>query len=240
MKPEIIIPAERPPQDTLELVQWIAFVTMVIDHVGAYVLPEHSYWLRFVGRVAFPLFAVVFAWRLSHSLWKDPSYGVSPMLARLFFSGVAAQIAWIGLGEGSYLNIMFTFAVAIVTVILTDFSRPMLGFPDGLRIAAATVLMAVAGLHVEYGYPGLLLMLTLYSYCRYGERGMLIASGGALLIVALDFHIHAAVLAAPIFAFLVGRGWGLRRPVAHLFYWLYPAHIFGVLAITIVLASSRS
>ena len=39
-----------------ELLKWIAIITMTVDHVGAVLYPEFEF-LRWIGRLAFPLFA---------------------------------------------------------------------------------------------------------------------------------------------------------------------------------------
>lgn len=43
------------PANTYDLLKCVAVLTMVVDHIGMYLLPEQM-WLRVVGRIAFPLF----------------------------------------------------------------------------------------------------------------------------------------------------------------------------------------
>jgi len=45
----------RYPANTYDLLKSVAVLTMVLDHIGVYLLPE-MLWLRVVGRVAFPIF----------------------------------------------------------------------------------------------------------------------------------------------------------------------------------------
>ena len=42
---------------SLDLVKWLAMLTMVIDHLR-YLWPEATTWLFVVGRFAFPLFCL--------------------------------------------------------------------------------------------------------------------------------------------------------------------------------------
>lgn len=45
----------RRPANTYDLLKCVAVLTMIIDHIGLYLMPEAMWW-RVVGRVAFPLF----------------------------------------------------------------------------------------------------------------------------------------------------------------------------------------
>src|SRR5690606_9347079 len=64
-----------------ELLRWIGLTTMVVDHVGAILLPAHTAVpLRAVGRVAWPIFAFLLAYNVARR-GVDPRRYLVPLLA---------------------------------------------------------------------------------------------------------------------------------------------------------------
>lgn len=228
-------PAAFIRQRNLEMIQWVAFSAMLFDHLGAYVWPAQADWMRYIGRLAFPLFSAVFAWRLAYLLWANPRHRVELMFWKMLVSGLAAHLAWAAIGNSESLNIMFGFMGLTVVAVLTEYKRPLWGIPMGVRLALAAITMVLWSEHVEFGYPGMLLMVALYGFCRWGGMDKMCIAGVALLLVAYTFPIHAAVLAAPAMAFLSSRSWGVDRKLSGLFYWLYPLHIVAILALALAL-----
>ena len=48
----------------------IGMITMAIDHVGFYLLPQYPF-LRIIGRIAFPIFAFTTAESMQYSKHKE-------------------------------------------------------------------------------------------------------------------------------------------------------------------------
>lgn len=216
-------------QGRLEAVQWIALATMVIDHVGQFFLGS-AIWTRAVGRVTFPLFALVFAWRFSDVLKRNPQRNLAPMFERLVGVGLLSEGLFRMITSPGHLNILFTFALAAALILLSLPQRrtPIVALPWPLRLALALALFALSGRYVDYEWSGVALVWSLFLYLHTGHVSALLAALGALGLMSIEFPIHAAILAAPLALLLVcvkAPRLSVRRPVRYLFYWIYPAHL---------------
>lgn len=79
--------------------QWLAIITMVLDHVGLlYELPD----LRYFGRLAMPLYAILFVMTVR---------GGRVNFKRLFVLALASQLPVMYLFNVSKLNIIFGFCI---------------------------------------------------------------------------------------------------------------------------------
>lgn len=227
-------------QGRLEVIQWLAFAAMIVDHLGAFFFGNLA-WMRSIGRLAFPLFALVFAWRLADMLNRNSQRGLLPMGQRLVVSGMCAQaIFWfmtVGLNEA---NVMFGFTLVLCIAALAERDRPWLGLGWPERLCLAAALFGFVAPHIDYNDSGILLMLGLYAYFRWHAVVGLIVAIGALSVLTLTSHYaHSAIFAVPVAVVLVGlrAPWiRLEKPVPHLFYWMYPLHLLIILVIFTVTA----
>lgn len=223
----------------LEAVQWIAFFCMVADHVAVFFLHENPL-LRGVGRLAFPLFVLVFSMRLAAVFDLNPRRGLLAMGQRLVISGSAAQAAFALMTTGlTELNVMFTLLLVLCAISLGLRERDFLGLPWSARCFVAGVLLAWASSFVDYKQPGIVLALGLFSYFRWQERGSLIVALSGLVAMSVSNPIPVAFLAAPVGYLLLTtsvRGLSAPRLAPYLFYWLYPAHLLAILVGLVVLA----
>lgn len=167
--------------------QWLALITMTVDHVTRYLLPDSwdAGWASSsIGRIAFPLFSAMVAW---HGLFNTRN----PLryAKRILIIGLVAQLPYMTMPrDGFQLNICFTLAAGLAAGILLrnlvfrDLSFNAGAFqpsashhrspgqpqkasmPNGLAIAIL-VLLGIAwwvlGDWVEYGHQGLV-MIPLY------------------------------------------------------------------------------
>jgi hypothetical protein len=127
------------------LAKWAALLTMTLDHVGSVLFPEVLF-LRFVGRLAWPLFALLVAVNLGAR-----GVPVRRYLARLWLWALPAQLVFLLLGWGEF-NILVTLALGVTVwgVLRGDLSPWW----------ALTVLMAP---WTQYGPLGVLLVPLLAS-----------------------------------------------------------------------------
>lgn len=134
--------AAGPPESrravTARTLKWIAAVTMLVDHIGAvlvYGLIMHAdsmpfafsvsgaislyYWMRRIGRVAFPLFALGIVEGFFHTR-NRVRYLLRLYLAALLFE-IPFDLAFNDhVLEAGYQNVCFTFVIALMALMGFD------------------------------------------------------------------------------------------------------------------------
>lgn len=98
------------------MIKWIAMLLMVADHIGYYfnfLIPQPVYFaLRLAGRLSFPVFAY------SAALGFLRTSDRVRYFRRMFLAAAAAQAAMAAAqyytGTPAFLNVMFTFSLAIL------------------------------------------------------------------------------------------------------------------------------
>lgn len=223
-------------QGNLEVMQWLAFVAMVLDHIG-FLMPHwglgESSILRGIGRISYPMFAFVFAWRVSHALWRSPRHDFTGMGFRLFCCALAAHIAWAATGIETPVNIVVGFAGTLGIVLLLQEDRGWT-VPLGLRLSAAAAIGYWITLNVDFGMQGLALTLGAYAYLRWNDTGARNTALAALFVLTAGFPVHTAVLALPVVFLIHNSSLSLKKPFAGLFYVLYPLHVAVLAVITVM------
>ncbi|WGM89185.1 MAG: TraX family protein [Candidatus Bathyarchaeum tardum] len=127
-----------------EVLKWIAIITMTVDHVGAVLYPELQV-LRFVGRLAFPLFAYLLV------LGMENTRNIKSYIIRLFMFAAVSQIPFFlahGYVPFESLNIFFTLALGLMFVY----------FFQKASIFAFIPLIVSFVIHFDYGIYGLALI----------------------------------------------------------------------------------
>ena len=212
----------------------IAAALMLMDHVGAILLPEVLA-LRCVGRLAFPIFAFFIAEGYAHT--RD----FGRYFRRLAILAVVSEIPF-NLENGAVFdptrqNVLFTFCLALLTLRGLE----ALGRERGFGRWAGCGLMMAAGfaagelLRTDYGGWGVVTVALLY-LCRDGRFARLwlllaMAAVNGLGMGSLTMPVFGgempiqifAVAALPVIWLYNGQAGpkGLRRA----FYVFYPAHL---------------
>lgn len=195
----------------LEALKWLALAAMVADHVDLLWLERSWPALHAFGRLAFPLFALVFGYNLAR-----PHVDGIRVAGRLALPAALASLVWAYTGTAGLppLNVLWAFALFAVAVELWD---------EHPRTALAALV--VGGLFVEGNWFGQLLA---FAGLLIGRRpshwfGYALAVLGIVLLQAVNGSAWA-LLAVP--AVLAVRAW--RPDVPHvpgLFLWFYPVHL---------------
>jgi hypothetical protein len=187
----------------------IACLVMLIDHVGAILFPD-AMALRWIGRLAFPLFAWQFAvsWEMTSNRMK--------YTRNLLIFALVSQIPYV-LGAG-VLALHQLFG-----------SRKWLGW---VLFALAGVLAFV--LRVDYGFYGMMAIAIFY-FLRGDLFNMLI--GYATLSVLGMFYFQNDYQWISLFSVVIIAAYNksVRSPKLNkwLFYGFYPVHILLLAAIRI-------
>jgi len=128
------------------LLKWIALLLMTGDHVAKVLDDGYIPVVSELGRIAFPLFALVLAYNLA-----QPGADVIKSVRRLLLWGIVAEPAY-GLAFGYWLpfNVLLSFALAAAAIWSIQQRQWTL---LGMCVLAAPLL-------VDYHWAGLVLVLT--------------------------------------------------------------------------------
>ncbi|WP_459056882.1 TraX family protein [Stenotrophomonas sp. PSU-St22] len=180
-----------------ELLKWLALVLMTGDHIvtvfGLGYVPVVSE----LGRIAFPVFALVMAYNLA-----QPGADVGKSARRLALWGlVATPAAAIAFGQALPLNVLLTFAAAAGCIWALERHQ----------WALAALLYIVAPVVLDYAWPGVWLVLAAWAWFKNHGKRM------HWLLGSWDWRRHRLYLVLPIWVWACmgllclynGNGWAL-------------------------------
>jgi hypothetical protein len=203
----------------------IAMVCMLIDHVGAYLLPQYR-WMRIVGRLAYPIFAYMIAEGCHHTRNR-----LRHLLVMAGFAAVCQLVYYFAL-DSLYMCILVTFTLSIGLIYAIDIFRKHKGIFSGLLAAMVfgAVLYAcyflpgkLPGFYIDYSFLGV--MLPVVIYLVPDRQGKLFAAAVVMIAMsgAWGNSQWYALLALPLLAlYNEKRG---KASLKYLFYIFYPAHL---------------
>ena len=132
--------------------KWFALITMTIDHVGHFIFPDLIE-LRVVGRLAFPIFAYLFA--LSYRYTSNQKR----LLTLLSVTAVLTQILLYLSGVTELVNIFFLFTLAF---------GAFKAYDTGKIWIVIIIAFAAEFLRIDYGMYGIFALVLFYMY--YGNK----------------------------------------------------------------------
>ena len=215
----------------------IAMVTMTVDHVGLMLFPRVALF-RFIGRLAFPIYAFMIAEGCRHTRSLPRYFGSMAALAAL------CQVVSFAAQQSLQQCILVTFSLSIGLIWLAKradqeqtFKSEALfyiGILAALGITEALpLLLRGTDFGVDYGFIGVVLPVCVY---LAKTRSTQILVSGALLGLLASTNWYGqwlSLLALPLLALYNGqRGkWQLKW----IFYLYYPAHLAIIWLIAILL-----
>jgi len=228
--------------------KFIACVSMLIDHAGLLLFPSQI-WMRYVGRIAMPIFGFFIAEGARHTKSRTRYF------LRTFLLGVACQAVYAaeeiisGGIRSVYLNILFTLSFAmLICFAYIDFKKSLESRVKSQIIAKSAIfVLAVASIFAfeifctyskelvgisvsfDYGFAGAI--LPLFALLGNERKSQLVFFGIGLIFFALSLqsalgYIWLALLSIPILLCYNGERGSKRFKYA--FYIFYPLHL-GVL-----------
>jgi hypothetical protein len=225
-------------QQKLTNLQWWAFLFMVLDHAGAWAVPEYAYIFRGIGRWAFPLFAWVFAYRLlqtqqrlrsSQDFTWDLPLPYLEQYWKLILSGLVAIPAFFSLDPSiKHANIMFSFLCFWMVVVWERQAEKSTDNP-WYYWAGWLALVGWLGVtlpHVDYEYGSFLLMICFYSFHQKPTWSSTFGIIFCLCILSMITEYTWAWM-APAVGIALYR-WSPTIPRGHplSMYILYPMHLY--------------
>lgn len=225
-----------------ELLKWIAVLLMTGDHVAKALVHSYIPVVSELGRVAFPLFALVMAYNLAQS-----GADVLKSVRRLLLWGILAQPAY-GLAFGYWwpFNVLLSFALAAAAIWSIQRRQWTL---LGMCVLAAPPL-------VDYNWAGLILVLAAWwmfrlraaphaleqGAPRHGLRQVMEHRHARIAILVVAFGPLCwwngngwALLALPVVALLAKRDFPIPRTR-----WAFYIYYVGHLALLAVLARTMA
>ena len=204
-----------------------ALITMTIDHIGAYLLPQYGI-LRIIGRISMPIYAFLIAEGCRYTKSKFKYLSLMAGLA------LVCQLAYFFVMGSLYMCILVTFSLSIVLIYALQYVEKRKNTWSCLlffTILVGTYYVSVKlpghipGFNIDYGFKGILLPVffalgtTKPQKLLGGTIGMcLLAMGGSIQWYSL--------LALPLLALYSGlRGKGSYK---YLFYIYYPLHLVAI------------
>ena len=206
----------------------IALVTMTVDHIGYFLFPETEV-LRYIGRLAFPIFAYMIGEGCRHT------HDLRRYWARIFALGVLCQVFTVAFDHSWYLNILLTFSGSLLLWYFADrLQRKRTAGNAAALIAVAVALLAVCEVlprfltkqhfQVDYGFLGMLIPVAVALLPKKPQK----IAAVALLLCLIALHNRYrmswfALGAVPLLALYNGerRKWRLK----YVFYVYYPLHV---------------
>ncbi len=217
---------------TASTLRLVACLTMLIDHIGAALLPQVTL-LRLIGRIAMPIFCFQITEGARHTSRKGR------YLLRLLLCGVCAELPFNMVVSGRvfdpvYQNVLWTLALGLAAIFLSEEIRKKLPDRGGAWLSVLPWLAAgVLGewLKTDYGCLGVL-MIAAFAYLR--ARPLLLSlalaaiAGPAVMIRGGFFGIPIelfALLALPFLFQYNGRKGASGKAAQVFFYGFYPLHL---------------
>lgn len=188
----------------------IGVVTMTIDHLGAFVFPQ-AFWMRVVGRMAFPLFAFLCAEAYRHTHDK------LVYAARLLILGSWMHLVMLAIDSGTEGNVFIALAVSFI--VLWSIEHGAWGV--GLMFLIFGLLM-----RMDYGIYAVILVLLFY----YGRGDWLGTTLGWVLdnfLIVTYFRSHwiqhlSLMALVPLWYY---NGQPGEKRFKYFFYLYYPLHV---------------
>ncbi|WP_244898319.1 TraX family protein [Paenibacillus xylanexedens] len=197
------------------MMQWIAMITMLIDHIGAVFFP-HIIELRIIGRIAFPIYA--FAVYVGYKHTRD----VQKYIWRLFWIAIISQVPFMAAFNHYSLNVVWTLWSALLVLFVIDkLKSKLLAIPI---VIGAGWFMEIS--QMDYGMYGLLLVLLF----RYFQGPVLVVAHVLLNALYLLLHnssvqMYSVLATAGIaIAQYYQAGFRMKGP-RWVWRYFYPAHL---------------
>ena len=196
----------------------VAVLLMVFDHFDTAIMGGALGVHATIGRIVFPIFAVVLAFNLARS--DNADHLLSSVAPRMAAFGLLAMPAYVYLYDVYPANVMFTLAASVLVVSLVLERRWLL----------AGLLFAVAGAWVDYGWFGIGGVVGAWYLVQTG-RGFLAPALVAVLVYPINGTLWALV-AVPLVA-AAGCLQGSAPRLKWAFYAAYPLHLLAIACVKV-------
>lgn len=206
------------------LIKVVAAACMLIDHIGMVFFPQNI-GFRLIGRLSMPLFAYALASGFYHTTQHDK---FAIYFRRMVGFALISQVPYMLIvgNVGGNIGVLWCFSL----LFLRSYSKNKKSPSDYIKMAA--VALATVIIPMDYGFYGLLIVVSLYSFSVNADRGGALWLGFAAATVVrtalLGFASGAIQLFAlpciPVIDILKKRDIRARH-FKWFFYAFYPVHL---------------
>ncbi|MEI6597008.1 MAG: TraX family protein [bacterium] len=193
-----------------DLIKFIAIAAMVVDHIGLVFFPQIIF-LRIIGRIAFPVFAMSIAEGYRYTAnFKD-------YLLRIILLAAVSQIPYMFLFNTGKLNDLFTLALALIFIMAVDKKKYYL---------ALLVIAIPCFISFNYGIYGIL-MAAIFYYLKSKNIYLLASLSAITVVYSLVYNWPVQLFAYLGFLLIIYLPLAKIKLVLprYFFYWFYPAHL---------------
>lgn len=201
----------------IEILKWFAIVFMALDHIGFVYDIE---FLRFIGRMSFPLFGYILVYNYLYHSSNKKKY-----IFRLFLFSVISQPFYNLLFDG--LNIFFSLTIALSIIYLFEqikFKRMQFI----IFIVLMSIIVLPISIYLDYKIFGLLMILSFYYYLRSKNNfNLVFVISSVYLLNALANPLAAVIGCFSIILILLMKEFfiSIKRINKWIFYVFYPLHL---------------
>lgn len=207
-----------------EALKWVALVAMVFDHITHHLFVVEFRGVWTIGRIAFPLFAVILAYNLAQISLASQASGSSQnkhktIIWRLLLTGLIAQPFTMWVRDVFVLNVMFTLAAG------AWLAYPTITKHTKLEALAAIIFAVLVGQYCEFAIYGIFFVFASAKFFEdqtWPKAALVMAALAGLYFANAS---HRALFALIPFAIAVLVDFKVPR-VKWLFYAFYPIHFF--------------
>lgn len=215
----------------------IAMATMLIDHIGIALLPQYE-WLRYIGRLAFPIFAFMIVEGYIHT------HDFDKYLLRIVGSALISEIPFNLMNHGTVFwideqNVLFALTIGLLGIWVIDKIRTKEKGAFGWFFAVFVMLfcgLLERILNVEFLGVGSMLVIAFYFfrknkwYCYIGKvLSLLIFSS-----VFVWWQIFGVLSLVVIFLYNGNQGYH-KKWFQRFCYLFYPVHLLGLYLIGLIM-----
>ena len=192
----------------------IALLSMVIDHIGAVLFPD-KLWLRYIGRLAFPIFCFLLTEGFRHT--SDIRKYSLRLLIFSLISEVPFDLALHGkVFYPKSQNVFITLFLGLMMLYIIEWSSSLY-----ISVIAVVSIMYIAQIiHCDYRYPGIMMILMFYCFKDFSFLGALNISGVNFRMFESKVQAAGALALLPISLYNGKKGPSFK----YLDYFVYPVH----------------
>ncbi|MCR5383029.1 MAG: conjugal transfer protein TraX [Saccharofermentans sp.] len=221
----------------------IAMVSMVFDHAGDMFFPD-VLWPRMIGRLAMPLFAFCITEGYIHT--RDKKKYLFRMGIFALVSEVPFDLAFEGKVSLNHQNIMLTFFMSILALMLFDLVRGKINEDTGRYSIGKTILgslviigTAAVAILIKADYT-IFAVISVFLFYLFKDTKHFIRTGVGVAFLALTrtmgYYCTTGLSIIPLLLYNGKKGKGLKW----LFYAFYPGHLMLLYLIKLIVNGQLS